>query len=297
MLSFCKVNIKQEKGVIFIMPTEGINMSEGSAEMPTIKHNEHERPRSLVKDNEVERENFANASTEDLIVLRKTSRIILSIKGKTVDQEQLQFAEQTYKGSSLEIFFRLHGDKYRDDYNKWIEIKRKKQGEWEQQMLAKYGKDWEQQVTDEDHKQLIYSAEELETYALHKEIEKKAMDLNKKDINDLCKKEKIRNPEKRKSFFKLVKMRTLNEYQFLGEREVHKAVYSAEFLFFYMRQTFRAAARQGINSMRGKEINYFQEAERNLVEAVNFVRDLVIRNKLKPKNKIVIGVPAIRYYG
>lgn len=113
------------------------------------------------------------------------------------------------------------------------------------------------------------------------------MRLRKKDINELCRRENIHNPEKPLNYFKLVKIRTLAEYPQLDEREVHRAVYSFDFFFFYMNQMYKEMISSTINALRGKEENAAVVLERNLLDAVNKVCKIVEMNRRRPQKNVI----------
>lgn len=258
-------------------------MTEGLLETPIMAYHKQEKPRRLVNLHEKKMlfDNFANTPTEELSLLRKTARMMLADNGKFVDQEQVHFAKKIDKESSLELFFRIHGEKYRDDYNEWVEIKKSKQQGWEQQMFTKYGENWEKQVTESDRKQLTYSVEDLEVFAKHLMIEGKAMRLKNSAIEKLLNKESKANHEKKKeiSYPQEVKMRTLAKYPFLDEKEVHKVVFSIKFFFFYIRQMFNTINLRKMKAIIGKYDSAEVEREHNFAEAVEEVKKIIERKQ------------------
>jgi hypothetical protein len=268
------------------MPVKEFKMMEGQAEIPNALSIRREKPVNFPGDSERDSFNFAHASTGDLAQLRRASVIVKEEHELREDQAGVQQAEAVYKEASLDLFFRIHGEESRNDYNKWLIIKKRKEQDWEQQMYAKYGAEWREKMTEADRELLVYSNQDLEAYMQHKAIEEKAMLVNEKDSNKLQEKEKEDTGGKKINFFKLVKARALGEYQFLGEREVHKAVYSMDFLFFYMKQIARGIVRKGFNQMRGKEVPEYVELERMVNEAVPVVREIAIINKMKPKSTL-----------
>ena len=250
-------------------------------------------------------EHFAIYPTESLTDLwkwqrsrksRKANELILEYRKKIEAKYPNYFEKfggQVFKGVSLELFFRLNGDDCRYDYNKWLDIKKRKRQDWEQQMHAKYGDSWEHSITASDRKLLTYTEDELDVRARHEAIEAEAMGIKKKDIKKLQKKEKKERKEQM-NFFKLVTAKTLEQNQFLGEREVHKAVYSSDFLFFYMNQLIKGMISQGIRHLRGKQQHTaYQELERMVLAGANYVKKLVIKkreqNVRRPVSKVALS--------
>jgi hypothetical protein len=229
--------------------------------------------------------NFAKIDTEDLAILRKVSRILMDENNYGENQRELRQAEQIYKDTCLELFFRLHGAEYRNEYTKWLMIKKKKEQDWQKQMYDKYGPNWRERITESDREQLVYTSAEMEAYEKHKAIEEKAMKSEEKDGNKLQEKEESGKNNKG-DYFKLVKIRASLQFPFLQEREVHSAVYSIDFLLFYMRLIARTAAKKRFNQMRGKEIPAYVEFERKINSSVHFVKEIAIFNRMKPRSTL-----------
>ena len=276
MLRFYKVNIKQKSDTVFIMLT----MAEAQYEIQKMPVTEQEKPVVRQEYTELKPENFAGCSTELLAALWK-SQTKRRNKNKVNNPDPEQ--DRLFTGVSLELFFRLKGNECRSGYNKWLEITNKKKQEWELQMRTKYGDNWEQYVTETDSRLLTYSVNELQ----QREIEEQAKSMKKKDIRKLRRKEK-KEGKQQMSFFKLVKAKTLEQYQFLGEREVHKAVYSPDFLLFYLRQGIKSMMKRGIRHMRGqKQVTVYQELQRELLEGAGYVKKLVMERREQQMRRTV----------
>ena len=244
------------------------------------------------------REVFEQASIDDLALVRESSRRLRKNKKKILEPEHVAKAEVLFKESRLELFFRIHGDEYRKEYNEWNEIKQKKQHEWEQKMLAKYGTEWNNQVTDEDHALLVYSSSEKEAYAKHKLIEAKAMKMKKKTINKFKNRgKKERGEKKEPDFFKLVILKTLELYPFLGEKEVKKAVNSFEFFWFYVKRLVRDTIRKNVGrSIQSVDpIVADQEKQNNLFESASFAKEIVMKMRERKINRPVSNVVSTTY--
>jgi hypothetical protein len=243
--------------------------------------------------NETEQDIIAHASTEDVMEIRNAASNIIRSKEKFEVSSKVQQAEQLYKDFSLELYFRINGEKYRDEYNQWLEIKRKKQYEWEHLLFVKYGENWKQLMTLEDSKLLPYSDEELAKCARYNAIEDEAMQLKDKDIEKLQSEEgedKNTDREGKINFFKLVKIKTLEECPYLGEKEVHNAIYSMEFLLFYIKQVVRTRIKRGINHIVGKQVPDYMEFQSKLYEAIEYIKTLVVYYRLRPQDKLADGI-------
>src|ERR1700722_7717648 len=228
------------------------------------------------------REVFEQASVDELALVREISRRLRKNKKKIPEPGHAEKAEVLFKESSLELFFRIHGDEYRKEYHEWNEIKQKKQQEWEQQMLAKYGSEWHKQITKADCSLLVFSSRDKEVYAKHKAIEAKAMKMKRRKIKKFQNRgRKERGEKKEADFFKLVILKTLELYPFLGEKEVKKAVNSFEFLWFYVKRLVRDTIRKNVGR-RAQNVDPIvvdQEKQTNLFESASYAKEIVMKRR------------------
>jgi len=77
---------------------------------------------------EREPESLVDISSYDLSVMRKIAKKEMN---KAVDTMQLDQAEKTYKQTTIELFLRLKGDNYRQEYDRWEQMKEQKEILWQ----------------------------------------------------------------------------------------------------------------------------------------------------------------------
>jgi len=154
-------------------------------------------------------------------------------------------------------------------------------------MQATYGEEWQEKVTDDDLQQLqIYSPEEQTAYARYKAIETEAMTLSKKGIKKLLRQERLK--EKEVSIFRLIKARAIIEYPQYGEREIHKAVYSFDLLYFLMRNELIMMFTDIVKGVRGKRNESQKTVNTKFMEAaLAAVGKIVEGNRRRAQKKLL----------